>query len=444
MRIHSKVCFPSLLGLALLAPAPLAAQVPASGDKVILSFAITGDIRIDPTRPKLTSAGLPKGILEEFHYPTGDQAPFPFYFNIVQMRQNLADLAAIKDPVAPRYLFLTGDLVHGFARDQGVRLRDELKDFTQALKVPTGNLQVVPLPGNHEMTFKTFTPNAKGGFDMKTGDDLGDSTAWDAWIHDNHFDRFGSNGPGKDALDQFPTHLGKKVLDDQSHVTYSFDDGPVHFVVINTDTSSDIMTEDQVTKEELETEGLLPFRWVKEDLEKAQRNPRVQEIFVVGHKPVVPPANFKDAGPFDSLHEDVAEPFRQLLVRNTKVVAYLCSHAHLWHVDSLADHAAAGDVATRPLQVVAGNGGVEFEKFWKPQEEAGAQWLPGEKKGPFFGFTLFKVFASGKVTYNSWQRERPEPYYGAYGDPAKAKARPRAEDVTIKGPAKVLLLTTSR
>jgi hypothetical protein len=182
----------------------------------------------------------------------------------------------------------------------------------------------------------------------------------------------------------------------------------VHFVVINTDTATSELTEDGY-----ETEGLMPLPWVKDDIERAQKDPAIKAIFVVGHKPVFAPANFQDPGEDDHLNEAVAKPFRKILNDNNKVKAYLVSHAHLFHVDTLAPTGAAN---ARPVQIVAGNGGTAFEKFWA---------------NPFFGFTLLKVYASGKVTYNSWQREVPDPYYGPYKDPAKAQARPTA-DVEIK------------
>jgi hypothetical protein len=394
-------------------------------DPPILTFAITGDTRINPDRPKLFAKGVPPDLLKEFNKPGGDKDPYPFYCNLVQVRQTLKDLALLQDP-APSYLFINGDLVMGFARDGGATLRNQLPDFTKAIQSqPTGrNLKVVLMPGNHEMTFKEYDVPTKK---TTTGDDDDDQKTWRDWVKQNGYDSLGGNGPSRDALDNLGGDASRKLKDDHSGMTYSFNspDGSVHFVVLNTDTATT-----ELTEEGDETGGLLPLPWIKADIEKAQADGAIKHIFVVGHRPVRPPANFVKPGPDDALNAAVAEPFRKILVDNNKVRAYLASHAHLWHADTLADQ---GDAGTRPVQIVAGNGGVPFEDFWHPEKGKDMTWRPGlETPGPFFGFTLFKVHRSGKVTYNSWQREAPVPYYAGYADPAKAQAKPRERDQEIR------------
>ena len=426
MKSFSRLCL-SALALAGFG-------VAQADDPLLLSFAVTGDTRVDPAYPKpLDTRKLPPAYLTEFNKrPT---EPFPFCFNIVQLRQDLLDMAVMTPN--PRYLFITGDLVMGFARsDQDTTdghtreaiLEGQLKDFLQGVHpVGVNPPELILLPGNHEMTFKTYRPDGK----PITGNDDADDHAWSNWVHKNYFESRGGNGPGLDALET--VNGGHKLKFDQSHMTYSFNapdaqKGPVHFVILNTDTSTD-----EITSEGYETEGLIALPWVQADITAAQKNADIKEIFVLGHRPARPPTlAAAKAGTFkasDSLSAEVAGPLRQLLVQNDKVKALLVSHVHLFHADTLADH---GDASTRPVQIVAGNGGVELETFWHPDKEPGMSWLPGEPHGPFFGFTLVKVYQSGKVSYNSWQRQPAVPYYGAYADMSQAPARPRSSDVVIK------------
>ena len=425
MNHYLKFCLP------LLATAGLGAVQPLQ-DYPILSFAITGDTRLDPAYPTaLDGNKLPPAFLTEFKKPA---LPFPFTFNIVQVRQTLKDLQRVVP--APKYLFVTGDLVMGFAKEDVVTskgvtrrqiLEGQLNDFQKGVQVPGGHPpKLVLLPGNHEMTFKTYDASGK----PITGDDDADEAAWDGWTRSNGYLPANPNGPGKDALES--VNGGHKLRFDQSAMTYSFNDGPAHFVVLNTDTSTE-----EIDEGGFETEGLIPLPWIKADIEAAQNDPSIKCIFVMGHRPIRPPsltAPDKKGKPVvfkasDTLSAEVAEPFRKLLITNNKVKAYLVSHVHLFHADTLADK---GDAGTRPVQIVAGNGGVDMEAFWQPGKEPGMAWRSGETKGPFYGFTVLQVYASGKVTYNSWQREPPVPYYGAYKDMSKAAAQPRPSDTVIK------------
>ena len=408
-------------GLTIAAAPPPAAPGDTS-DPVILAFAVTGDTRMDPTRtgaPKpnqvAPASAFSPELLQKFNKQASDKTPF--FFNVVQVQQTLQDLGGMKHP--PKYLFVTGDLVMGFAKDDkkdgstGV-LEEQLNDFQKAVQLAKPSpTKLVILPGNHEMTFKAYDPATKTS---ASAEDDADNQAWDHWVQANGYgpealkgDRITLYpGPGKDAL----VGLGgqKHLLRfDQSHLTYSFDDGPVHFVVMNTDTDT---TDGGASADgDRATEGLLPFQWVKDDIGKAQANAAIQHIFVFGHRPIQFPkdpsidSKYKPA-PEDTLNAEVAEPLRQVLVSNSKVRALLVSHVHLFHADSLA----GSDAVTRPVQIIAGNGGMSPESFWNP---AG---------GAFFGFTVLKVHQSGKVTYNSWQRPAPMPYFGASSAPAKATA----------------------
>jgi hypothetical protein len=92
-----------------------------------------------------------------------------------------------------------------------------------------------------------------------------------------------------------------------------------------------------------------------------------------------------------------------LLNRSSKVVAYLCAHAHEWEAKQLGDGRAA-------WQVVAGNAGSQLEPSWNPPD------------GPYFGFTLVKVHASGKVGFVDFARPAPAVYLEGPTQPAQPRA----------------------
>lgn len=430
-------------------------------DPVVLSFAIAGDSRIDPTeipgvqKALPASAIAPKGdytwdLLKACHYTDRTYATgnYPFFFNAVQLRLTLRDLAAL-GAAQPRYFFFLGDLVSGFKKDDGTTLRVQLGDFSKVLKMEAADrkFEIIPLPGNHETTFKEFKDVGKEGDKPKWVNSSGawkaDSAAWVEWMHkkDNKFPtRLAGNGPsGEEAL------RGIKLEDDQREMTYSFDEplpdgSKVHFIILNTDTVTS-----ERGPEGFEELGLLPLDWVTKDIHAAQANPAIRHIFLLSHKPVRPPASFKAAGPYDKLHDLVAEPLRRLMLGNSKVRALLCSHAHLWAAESLVPE--AGDLKgrqsshERPMMIVVGNGGTELEKTekvktpdgktvaktWAPGNDPMATWNPGEPHEPFYGFTMILVYRSGRVAYNSYQRPVPDPYYGR----STARAVPRDHAVEI-------------
>ena len=439
------LAFSLSLGLAA-APAP-----ERDPDKILLTFAMTGDTRLDPAYNKYKTAAIkPNGrftwdLLREFEYTNlhyDANTTYPFFFNAVQVKLTLRDLVALPHP--PKYFFILGDEVMGFQRDNGDSLRRQLGDFGKALRLQSGmaNIKVIPLPGNHEMTFKTF-PVDKDGKPLldkngkrippQSGVWLEDSRAWKEWIEKNHFGPAVANGPHRDALEGFP------LQEDQSDITYSFDeplaDGKlVHFIVLNTDTSNG-----QMTSEGYETLGLIPLKWVTKDIQDAQADSRVAHIFVLSHKPIRPPVYFQNAIPTDRMHDSVAEPFRLLLIRNSKVRALLCSHAHMWAAESLIpeekDIEGRKRSHARPMQILAGNGGCDLEDFWSRAKNPAFKvddpmvtWNDDEKedRAPFYGFTVFHVHQSGKVTYNSYQRKVPDPCYAVYSEADMAKGLDRA------------------
>lgn len=296
------------------------------------------------------------------------EAENPSSANLPQLRQTLQDIASL-DPL-PRYFFFTGDLVVNLKADNGKRLRDQLNAWAPLY---TGSplyrrTTFVPLPGNHEMLQKDAQDNEVPNPAC--------DPVWIAWLHANHLHHLAGNGPVPNRTNR------DRLVDNQSEITYSFDRGDTHFVLLNTDT---LNQPDQT--------GWIPYHWIKADLEKAQRRSRTARIFVLGHKPIVPPQ--ANPQPDDAILSNSTYPLGDqllaLLQRTPKVVAYFCAHSHEWQARQLGHHG--------PWQVIAGNGGSKLEGSWQP---------PG---GTFYGFTQVRVYHGGKVSVTSYGRCVPDPYF---------------------------------
>jgi hypothetical protein len=205
---------------------------------------------------------------------------------------------------------------------------------------------------------------------------------WTAWIAANGWDTHAGNGPtnappNADALN-----------DDQSRMSYSFDDGDTHFVVLNTDTWT--------VSNEL---GWIALSWLEADLAAAQANANVARVFVFGHKPVVAPSGSTSA--FEAVNAKLATKMIQALDGHAKVKGYFAAHAHQWSAKKLPG-------ARGVYQIVAGNGGSMPDGSFKPG---------------FYGFTEARIHASGAIGVVSHERPIPNPYHAG---PATA-AVPKAE-----------------
>jgi hypothetical protein len=204
---------------------------------------------------------------------------------------------------------------------------------------------------------------------------------WTTWLGANGFDAFAGNGPTTAAPN------ADALADDQSKLSYSFDDGDVHYVVLNTDTWT---STSNVTTGSTQT-GWVALHWLEADLAAAQAKASTKHVFLFGHKPIVSP--LAGAGPDDAINATFTTSLEQLLGANDKVRGYLCAHAHEWDARKLP-----GTGARSVYQVIAGNDGSQLEFGWIPS---------------YYGFTVARVYTSGRVGITSYQRPVPNPYTGA-------------------------------
>jgi hypothetical protein len=156
--------------------------------------------------------------------------------------------------------------------------------------------------------------------------------------------------------------------------TFSFDRGPVHFVVLNQyfDGSSDVGARGDMVP--------ALYEWLKNDLDKNRK----KMVLVIGHEPILPIPDM-DNGRLrhetDSLNQHVenCRRFHDLLLEK-KVTAYFCAHTHnasitnlngLWQID--AGHARGKGDPGAPSTFLKARASsdvctVEFHRQMKPGE----------------------------------------------------------------------------
>ena len=134
-------------------------------------------------------------------------------------------------------------------------------------------------------------------------------------------DTLAANGPKPDHHGN-PDHLA----DDQSRMTYSFNIGEVHFIVINTDT---LTTEKDTHGHSYP--GWVPYNWIEQNVRSAQANRNVSAIFLIGHKPIMPHPQHEEDAILNTKEHPLGDHLQDLFQANDKVRAYLCAHEHLWH-----------------------------------------------------------------------------------------------------------------
>ena len=301
--------------------------------------------------------------------------------NVAQLTQTVTDLNNLQFPAEIKpFFFLAGDLVPGMKTPED--LTNQLNAWAtlyRSLKL-SSNYNFVPLPGNHEMLTEY-----NGNEILLPGADA----AWLSWLHANQFDTYAGNGPTTAApnLDS--------LVDDQSKLSYSFDSGSVHYVVLNTDTL--VSNTSQI--------GWIPLNWLKQDLASAQNNSAIRTILVFGHKPLLPakpPVGQSNSGTDLTLDSSLVAPLAQLLDSTTKVKAYLCAHVHSWDAQQLP--------GTRGVwQIISGFGGSPLTFNGNPAS------------GAYFGFTLLNIYQSGKVSFTEYRRPAPNPYTATPTVPAVAQ-----------------------
>ena len=276
--------------------------------------------------------------------------------NIEQLNRTFAEVAALSP--RPAFLFFAGDMVFGYTADT-VRLAQQLnawKALYQASPLPASGIELVPIPGNHEVQDASKVTYAAG---ERT------------WIRImSSMLAHAGNGPAAGSADNLKT--------DQSKLTYSFDYRGAHFVLLNTDPMG--------------YDWRVPAKWVAADV-AAARTAGAKHVFAIGHKP----AYAYPTTPTDglSLYVPERDAFWNALLSG-QAEAMLSAHDHVYW-------------RTRPAvgktwQIIAGNGGSILE----PTIDASIT-----PAGKYFGFTVVTVTKGGTVYAKSYGRDVPPTGYMA-------------------------------
>lgn len=324
----------------------------SSSDEVVLRFTVMGD----------SGLGSPE-FLE-----------FPSSANLSQLTRNVMDIAALQPQ--PDISFMMGDLVMNFANDQGQTASAELNAWQSSfLSIPgSGSLNFVPYIGNHESCVYNAT-----GSDQWPNSDI--YPVWQSWIEKNGYNTYGGNGPtpSDDSQDL--------LLRDERYFSYSFTVQSVRFIIVNTDTLASPVNPSNNEP----YYGWIPLHWIETELSKAEADPAVAHIFVLGHRPLVAPswtAGENEMPVIDTQDYPFATRLSEDLKACSKVRAYMCGHIHCQDMTRLNDE-------TGVMQIITGSSGSPLDPQWSPEG------------GTYFGFRLIKIYAGGGVGLISYTRPVP-------------------------------------
>lgn len=391
----------STLALSLALPLAVADLANAQGfDPVVLSFSTVGDSRLDPAKDDSTQLPL---SAQDYQWLQNSRA----------WSRILREVGAKK----PSLLFFNGDMIMGYgnagvpaalpATPSAYMSTDLARYYTQAaywrgMVAPLieQGTYVVPVAGNHETQCRSGTVTSPAGITASV-------TANTVWATIACQDVNGNAATGKLAMkvneDAWRANFGDLIVDtarlnatlpmgqtvqnvstsapgaadglatDQSKLSFSFDIGNSHFVVINTDPAGNDTT--------------APVNWLAADLAAAASRGALH-FFVFGHKPaytyVYPgsSASGLDANPAGTANRDA---FWALVEQYG--ATYFCGHEHIYNI---AQPVKANGTKSSAWQVLVGSGGSPFD-----QSKA---LSPGEPvTDRYYAWANVKVYQSGKV-----------------------------------------------
>lgn len=326
----------------------------------------------------------------------GATDPAPSTANVAQLKQTLADIAALT--VKPDYFFFVGDMVLGMQDDGGKTLTKELdawKALVDESGFATSGIELLPLVGNHEADASTQVSDGS----YVEYPDAANLAAWVKWLDTERLAK-AHNGPSGEA-----ELMRDQLAEDNNQTqTYSFDDlnTGVHYLLLNTDSLS---TVSNPTLPDKTVASWVPLHWVEQDIAKAEANPRIDKIVVLAHKPLV----LNNPGAHDIVYNtapySLGDELLALFSNTPKFAGYFAAHAHEWrYTEKLGPN-------RNVTQVLAGNGGSQLDAGWAPEG------------GAYFGFTQVNLYDDNTVGVVSYARPAPTPYDSSPPQPA-AKPTP--------------------
>ena len=267
--------------------------------------------------------------------------------NVYQLKRLFTEISQLSP--LPKFLIMTGDIVMGYKTPSTPDTTELAKQLTawkaiyESHPLSTMGITLIVVPGNHETQDK-----AAGKKSFFAAEQIF-TRVMAPYI-------LGSNGPGIGGADGLTT--------DQSKLTYSFNYGGDHYIMMNTDP---VGKDNQV-----------PYKWLAGDIQYARAN-SARHIFVFGHKP----AYSSPLTPAGGLDAASTLPQRDSLwkyLEDNNCEAMFSAHEHLW--DTIHPHTG------KTWQVIAGNGGSRVEPAWAATTGPGRQ---------YYGYTLVNLYTDRKV-----------------------------------------------
>ncbi len=242
---------------------------------------------------------------------------------------------------------------------------------TVANLMETG-IYVVPVPGNHEVQCKRCSKKAQVENENAWRDNMGDLI-----LDTTRFTTLLGTSPQNWSLTNIPTLASDGLTTDQTQLSYSFDVGASHFVVINTDPVGN--------------DTHAPTNWLSADLTAAESH-GAKRIYVFGHKPAFF-YNYTGSAPsaassLELTNSSLANAFWNVITKHK--ATYFAGHEHIYNVNSY--HSTDG-LNNSAYQVVVGAGGSPFEDANKTGQATTDR---------MYSWATVKVFQSGKVQMDTW------------------------------------------
>lgn len=278
--------------------------------------------------------------------------------NLSAMKRIWTEISALKRK--PDLFFFLGDLV--LAETTKTNLDIQLKAWkklyynTQFSPISKANIEMVAIPGNHEMLY------------------------WHDYNVPHH-----DEWPLKGATEIWMKHMEEYMPKDRDYIvkdsinnqmTFSFIRKNIGFILMNTDTYNA-----PTKKNPYGLEGQIPTQWIVNKVKEYKKNPNIDHVFVLSHKP------YYVSGKPETGHAGFPEgPILWPKLQENNVVALLSSHLH--------DYQRMQPENKGTYQIIAGNSG-----------------SPGS--ATFFGYSKIDILSSGKIKLTSMGYDKGDPYYKA-------------------------------
>ncbi|MBL7730438.1 MAG: metallophosphoesterase [Chitinophagaceae bacterium] len=279
--------------------------------------------------------------------------------NIPELQRTFNEIAALNPK--PVFYFFLGDQVLGLDKDTAV-LTAQLRAWSRQYQdpsfsaLPGAGIQMIAIPGNHEMLYETETKKGKK-------EEVPAKHGLAAWMN-----AMAAYMPAGVTINRV---TGKDSLDNL--MTYSFTWGNTHFILLNTDTY------DKSGKI-----GMAPAAWIVADIKAARKDTAVKHIFLMGHKPALVTEPLYTPDGDKTMDVSVVQALWPEMNKH-QVEAMLSAHSHQY--DRIQP------ISGGPYQVIAGNGGSPYEH--KAEKDTSRQ---------FFGYTIVYVMKNGQVRLQSMGR----------------------------------------